>query len=261
MTFRICVPKQFFENQTMMTRESKTIRESMIQSSMKWNSGTHDRQIFTSSGNKIGSVSLEYGKPGKFAGVDQNASNFKPMDMKPRLSSNPEWVPDAWELYTPLSELWSLDKSAAREINSLLMLMAWCRCFSKGEQGEFHLELDERTIARIEEINRKYSQCFSPYSLSEIILVIEGIAHTDDTNQYQPNRHGKIKGQSGRITYIKTTIACAKIIADTIDGSGNPRQRLARFINDITRSKGMIGIKAEDLKEYIHISPFSLVPK
>ena len=255
MAFRICVPKELFENQTKMTSESKSIRESMIRCSMGWNSGTQKKRIFTPSGNSIGSVSLEYGKPGKFAGVDPKVSNFKPMDMRLRLSSNPDWVPDAWELYSPLSELWSLDESAAREINSLLMLIAWCRCFSQDEEGEFRLDLDERTISRIEEINREYGQCFTPYSLSEIILIIEGIAHIDDTNQYQPNRNGKIAGQSGRIMYIKTTIACAKIIADTLNGAGDPRKRLARFVNDIARSRGMITIGAKDLEDYIHICP------
>ena len=142
MAFRICVPKELFENQAIMTRESKPIRESIIRHSMGWDSGTHEMQIFTPSGNRIGSVSLEYGKPGKFAGVNPEVSNFKPMDMKPRLSSNPDWVPDAWELYSPLSELWSLDESAAREVNSLLILIAWCRCFSQDEEGEFRLDMD-----------------------------------------------------------------------------------------------------------------------
>ena len=251
---RIGISREMFDSQTKMTRGSKEIRESMIQCSMRWDSGSQENRVFSESGNKIGRVSLEYGKPGMFAGVSPGVSTYKPMDMRPRISTKPEWVPDAWELYAPISELWTLDEVAAREVNSILMRIAWCECFSQNERGEFVLDLDEQTIRRIEQIDSEYSQCFRPYSLSEIILFIEGIAHTDDTNQFQPNRNGKVDGQSGRIRYIKTTIKCARNIADVMGKKTTEKERrknLAKFINDISRSKGMTNISQSELEQYV----------
>ena len=140
------------------------------------------------------------------------------MDMQPRINSKPEWKPDAWELYAPLAELWLADQTVAKEVNSLLMKIAWCKNFKQDSNGNYVLSLTDDEINRINEIDEEFSDCFEQFTLAEIILFTESIARTDDVNQYIRNEK-KVRGHSGRILYVKTTIACAKAVAEAIADS------------------------------------------
>ena len=134
------------------------------------------------------------------------------------------------------------------------MKIAWCKTFKQDSNDEYVLSLTSDEINRINEIDEEFSDCFEPYTLAEIILFIEAIARTDDVNQYIRNEN-KVKDQSGRILYVKTTIACAKAVAEAIDDAESSQTRsLAKFINDIARSRGMITIPADRLVDYVYIS-------
>jgi len=251
---KISLNQTDLDGQTELTKSSKEIREKMIQRSLNWPTGVDESKEFTESGDKIGDVALEYGKPGKFASVKKKASNYKPEDMQPRINSKPEWKPDAWELYAPLAELWLADQNAAKEVNSLLMKIAWCKTFKQDPKDNYVLSLTHDEINRINEIDEEFRDCFGQFTLPEIILFIESIARTDDVNQYIRNKD-KVKAQSGRILYVKTTIACAKAVAEAIDDAESSQTRsLAKFINDLARSGGMITIKADRLVDYVYIS-------
>ena len=258
INFKISVPSKMLEDQTKMTKASKEIRLAKINKSINWESGKMESKVFTDSGDSIGDVSLSYGKPGKYYPKKLN-------DMRPRISSNKNWFPPSDQIHVALSLLWNSVPKIAKEINSILVRLMWCVDFEMNKQGDYVLSLPPEIEERLNIIDLRYRNLLDIQpdlkgkSLKDIILMTEGIAHTDDVITHDRNK-GEVKGSAGRILAIKTLMWIGKRNADSLksvdfSSSQATDKLLVEFSKTVTElaRTGMKTINQNDLFDYVHV--------